>query len=127
MEDILCRQPERRGANRPTQLAIPDGFTGGGQLLLPCCLINGTAGAAALQKISVGRVDNGIRRHFGDVVADHQKRHIIYPFISVFAFEIKANHNIDVSFLPLAPDVFAENLDSHRFSYFQILLGYNFV
>ena len=34
----------------------------------------GTAGAAALQKVPVGRVDNGIRRHFGDVVADHQKR-----------------------------------------------------
>ena len=52
-----------------------DGFAGGGQLLLPCRLIDGAAGAAALQKVPVGRVDNGIRRHFGDVVADHQKRH----------------------------------------------------
>ena len=75
MKDILCRQAERRGAHRPAQIAMPDGFTGGGQLLLPCCLIDGTAGAAALQKVPVRRVDDGIRCYLGDVVADHQKRH----------------------------------------------------
>ena len=75
MEDIRCRQPERRSTHGSAQIAAADGFAGGGQLLLPCRLIDGTAGAAALQKVPVGRVDNGIRRHFGDVIADHQKRH----------------------------------------------------
>ena len=75
MEDILCRQPECRGTHRPAQIAVPYGFTGGGQLLLPCRLIDGTAGAAALQKVPVGGVDDGIRCYLGDVVADHQKRH----------------------------------------------------
>ena len=71
MEDILCGQPECRGTHCPARLAVPDGFTGGGQLLLPCCLIDGTAGAAALQKVPVRRVDDGIRCYLGDVVADH--------------------------------------------------------
>ena len=75
MEDILCRQPERRGTHCPVRLAVPDGFTGRGQLLLPCRLLDGTAGAAALQKLPVRRVDDSIRCHLGDVVADHQKRH----------------------------------------------------
>jgi hypothetical protein len=75
MKDILCGQSECRGAHRPAQIAVPDGFTGGGQLPLPCRLIDGTAGAAALQKVPVGGVDDGIRCHLGDVVADHQKRH----------------------------------------------------
>ena len=127
MENVLCRQPECRSTHGSAQIAAADGFTGGGQLLLPCRLIDGTAGAAALQKVPIGRVDNGIRRHFGDVVADHQKRHIIHPFISSFAFKIKENHSIDVFFRPSAPDVFAENPGSHQSPCFQIRLEYNSV
>ena len=127
MENIFCGQTERRGTHGPAQIAAADGFTGSGQLLLPCRLIDGAAGAAALQKVPVGRVDNGIRRHFGDVVADHQKRHIIHPFISSFAFEIRENHSIDVFSRPSVPDAFVENPDSRQSPCFQIRLEYNSV
>ena len=47
---------------------------------------NSQPAAAALQKVPVRRVDDGIRCYLGDVVADHQKRHAGSSLMWFFTF-----------------------------------------